>query len=69
MVYQFGNRLELIVVRISINVGIRKGWIFLILDSKITSTLQRLNPPCDIPAARHRVDSIYPQFEDNEYKI
>jgi hypothetical protein len=69
MVYQFGNRLELIVVRISVNVGIRKGRIFFILDSRITLTLQRLTLPWGILAARHRVDSIYPRFEDNEYKI
>jgi hypothetical protein len=69
MVYQFGNRLELIVVRISVNVGIRKCRIFFILDSRITSTLQRLTLPCGIPTVRHHVDSIYPQFKDNEYKI
>jgi hypothetical protein len=69
MVYQFRNRLELIVVRISINVGIRIGRIFFILDSRITSMLQRLTLSCDIPTVHHRVDSIYPRFEDNEYKI
>jgi hypothetical protein len=69
MVYQFENRLELIVVRISVNVGIRKGQKKFILDSRITSTLQRLTLPCGIPAVHHRVDSIYPRFEDNEYKI
>jgi hypothetical protein len=60
MVYQFGNRLELIVVSISVNVGIRIGRIFFILDSRITSTLQRLILPCGISAMRHHVDSIYP---------
>jgi hypothetical protein len=69
VVYQFRNRLELIVVRISVKVGIRKGRIFFILDSRITSTLQRLTFPCGILATRYHVDSIYPQFEDNEYKI
>jgi hypothetical protein len=46
MVYQFGNKLELIVVRISVNIGIRKGQIFFILNSRITSMLQRLTLPC-----------------------
>jgi hypothetical protein len=69
MVYQFGNRLKLIVVRISVNDGSLKSQIFFILDSRITSTLQRLTLPCGIPAARYRVDSIYPRIEDNEYKI
>jgi hypothetical protein len=36
MVYLFGSRLELIVVRISVNAGIRKYRIFFILDSRIT---------------------------------
>jgi hypothetical protein len=48
MVYPFGNRLEMIVVRISVNVGIRKCWIFFILDSRITSTLQWLTITCGI---------------------
>jgi hypothetical protein len=69
MVYPFGNRLETIVVRIFVNTGIRKYRIFFILDSRITSTLQRLTIPCGIQAARHRVDLIYPRFEDNKYKI
>ena len=69
MVYQFGNRLELIIVRISVNVGIRKYWIFFILDLKITLMLQRLTIPCGILAAHHHVDSIYLQFEDNKYEI
>jgi hypothetical protein len=69
MVYQFGNRLKLIVVRISVNDGSRKSRIFFILDSRITSTLQRLTLPCGIPAAGHCVDSIYPRIEDNKYKI
>jgi hypothetical protein len=69
MVYQFRNRLELIVVRISVNVEIRIGRIFFILNSRITLTLQRLTLPCDILVVRHHVDSIYPRYEDNEYKI
>jgi hypothetical protein len=69
MVYPFGSRLELIVIRISVNAGIRKYRIFFILDSKITSTLQRLTIPCGIQVARHRLDLIYPRFEDNKYKI
>jgi hypothetical protein len=69
MVYPFGNRLEAIVVRISVNTGIRKYQIFFILNSRITSTLQRLTIPYSLQAARHRVDLIYPRFEDNKYKI
>ena len=69
MVYQFGNRLELIVDRIFVNFGICKYWIFFILDSRITSMIQRLTIPYSIPAARQRVDSIYPRFEDNKYEI
>jgi hypothetical protein len=69
MVYPFGNKLEAIVVRISVNTGIRKYRIFFILDSRITSTLQRLTIPYGLQVARHRVDLIYPRFEDNKYKI
>jgi hypothetical protein len=66
MVYLFGSKLKLIVVRISVNAGIREYQIFFILDSRITSTLQRLTIPCDIQAARHCLDLIYPRFEDNK---
>jgi hypothetical protein len=31
----------------------------------LSSTLQLLTLPCGIPAAGHRVDSIYPRIEDN----
>ena len=60
MVRQFGNRLELIVVRISINVGISKYQILFILDSRIPPTLQQLTIPYSIPAVHLRVNSIYP---------
>jgi hypothetical protein len=69
MVYPFGDKLEAIVVRISVNTGIRKYRIFFILDSRITSTLQRLTIPCSLQAACHCVDLIYSRFEDNKYKI
>ena len=69
MVYQFGIRLEIINIRIFMNVGIFKFRIFFILDSRITLMIEQLTIPCSIPPARHLVDSIYPCFEDNKYKI
>jgi hypothetical protein len=55
MMYQFENRIEVIVVNVSINFGIHRSRTYFIHELRITSTFQRLTPSCGIPAVHHHI--------------
>jgi hypothetical protein len=55
LVYQFGNRIEVIVVSVSVNFGIRRRRTYFILKSRINSTFLQLTFSCGIPTVHHRM--------------